>query len=255
MKTSPLDAFPLKQYGHNLTQVAREGVFAPVGGYEAAMARIFQILLRRGKDNNKYNPLLLDLDEGRRWRVVSEVVRRIAAGGAPAPLPIREVIALNYEALFAKDAASQRRRAMGESQRPSPNENEWELALADAASDEMFEQFVKKYFSGNLWPELEEWNPPNEVLSRLQELFLAVRQSEGQILLFVDHFHTLVGGDQQPYHIDASGLLKSVLARREIQLIAACTPAQYQQYIERDAAISRRMQEFDVRSDEELQVS
>ena len=219
------------------------------------MARIFQILLRREKDNHLYNPLLLDLDEGRRWRVVSEVVRRIAAGEAPGSCPIREVIALNYEALFAKDAAPHRRRVMVESQRPSPDDSEWELALADAASDEMFEQFVTKYFSGNLWSSLEEWNPPNEVLSRLQELFLAVRQSEGQILLFVDQFHWLVGGDQQPYHIDASGLLKPVLARREIQLIGACTPAQYQQYIERDAAISRRMQEFEVRSDEDLQVS
>ncbi len=250
-----MDAFPLKEYGHNLTQVARQGGFAPVGGYEASVARIFQILLRRGKDNHKYNPLLLDLDEGRRWRVVSEVVRRIAAGEAPDSLSIREVIALNFEALFAKDAAPQRRRAMGAPQRSSPDENEWERALADSASDEMFEQFVKKYFSGNLWPELEEWNSPNEILSRLQDLFLVVRQSEGQILLFVDPFHSLVGGDQQPYYTDASGLLKPVLARGEIQLIGACTPAQYQQYIERDAAISRRMQEFDVRSDEELQVS
>jgi hypothetical protein len=178
-----MDAFPLKEYGHNLTHVAREGVFAPVGGYEASVARIFQILLRRGKNNHLYNPLLLDLDEGRRWRVVIEVVRRIAAGEAPGSLPIREVIALNYEALFARDAAPHRRRTMVEAQRPSPDDSEWELALADTTSDEMFEQFVKKYFSGGLWPELEEWNAPNEVLSRLQELFLAVRQSEGQILL------------------------------------------------------------------------
>ncbi len=254
MKTAPMDAFPLKEYGHNLTHVARQGVFAPAVGYEASVARIFQILLRRGKDNHLYNPLPLDLDEGRRWRVVSEVVRRIAAGGTPGSFPIREVIALNYEALFARDAASLRSHSIVAPQRPSPDDSEWELALADAASDEMFEQFVTKYFSGGLWPELEEWNAPSEVLSRLQELFLAVRQSEGQILLFVDHFHWLVGGDQQRYHIDASGLLKPALARREIQLIGACTPAQYQQYIERDAAISRRVQEFDVRSDEELQV-
>jgi ATP-dependent Clp protease ATP-binding subunit ClpA len=253
LKTPPMDAFPLKHYGHNLTHVARQGVFSPLVGYEALVARIFQILLRRGKDNHLYNPLLLDLDEGRRWQVVIEVVRRIAAGEAPESFPIREVIALNYEALFAKDAAPHRRRTMEEAQRPSPDDSEWERALADAASEEMFEQFVTKYFSGGLWPELEEWNAPYEVLSRLQELFLAVRQSEGQILLFVDHVHWLVGGDQQRYQIDASGLLKAVLARREIQLIGACTPAEYQQYIERDAAISRRMQEFEVRSDEELQ--
>src|SRR5258708_14411421 len=138
-----MDAFPLKQYGHNLTHVARQGIFAPVVGYEASVARIFQILLRRGKDNHLYNPLLLDLDEGRRWRVVIEVVRRIAAGETPAPLPIREVIALNYEALFAKDAASLRSHSIVAPQRPSPDESEWELALAHSVSDEMFEQFVK----------------------------------------------------------------------------------------------------------------
>ncbi len=253
LKTSPMDSFPLEHYGHNLTHLARQGVFSPLVGYEASVARIFQILLQQEKIRNKYNPLLVDLDGMRRWRVVIEVVRRMVAGEAPDPLPTRQVIALNYEALFANFPAPLRSHSFVAPQWPLPDESEWELALADSGSEDMLEQLFTKYFPGGWWPSLEEWNAPNVALSRLQALFLAVRQSEGQILLFINHFHWLLGGEQQRYQIDASNLLKPMLARCEIQLIGACTPVQYRQYIERDAAISRRLQECYVRSDEELQ--
>ncbi len=248
-----MDPFPLEHYGYNLTHVARQGVFSPLVGYEVSLARIFQILLQQEKIKNKCNPLLMDLDGMRRWRVVIEVVRRMAAGEAPDPLPTRQVIALNYEALFANVPASLSSHAFVAPQQPLPDESEWEVALGDSGSEDMVDQLFTKYFPRGLWPSLEEWNAPNVVLSRLQELFLAVRQAGGRILLFINHFHWLLGGEQQRYAIDASGLLKPVLARREIQLIGACTPAQYRQYIERDAAISRRLQECYIRSDEELQ--
>lgn len=248
-----MDSFPLEHYGYNLTYLAQQGVFPPLVGYETSVARIIQILLQQEKIRNKCNPLLVDLDEMRRWRVIIEVVRRMAAGEAPEPLPIRQVIALNYEALFANFPASFRSHSLVTPRRPLPDESEWKMALADSGSEDMLEQLFTKYFRGRWWPSLEEWNAPNEVLSRLQELFLAVRQAEGQILLFVNHFHWLLGGEQQRYPVDASDLLKPVLARREIQLIGACTPAHYRQYIERDAAISRRLQECYVKSDEELQ--
>jgi len=249
-----MDSFPLEHYGHDLTHVARQGVFSPLVGYEASVARIFQILLQQEKIKNKCNPLLMDLDEMRRWRVVMEVVRRMAAGEAPEPFPTRQVIAQNYEALFANIPASLGSHAFVAPERPLPDESEWEAALADSGSEDMLNQLFTKYFPKGLWSPLEEWDAPNVVLARLQALFLAVRQSEGQILLFVNHFHWLLGGEQQRYPIDASGLLKPVLARREIQLIGACTPTQYRQYVERDAAISCRLQEWYLRSDEELQL-
>ncbi len=255
MKTSSMDSFPLEYYGHNLTHVARQGVFPPLIGYESSVARVFQILLRQEKSTNKYNPLLMDLDEMRQWRVVIEAVRRMATGEAPDPLSTREVIALNYETLFAKCADSERSRAFIAPEQPTFDESEWEAALAESGSGEMIDRLFMKYFSGGWWPALDEWHAPNEVLSRLQVLFLVVRQAEGRLLLFVNHFHWLLGGGPQHYFIDASRLLKPVLARREIQFIGACTPAQYRQYIEHDAAISRRLQEYDVRSDEELQLS
>ena len=249
-----MDSFPLERYGHNLTHGAQQGVFSPLVGYEVSVARIFQILLRQEKSRDKYNPLLMDLDGMRRWRVVMEVVRRMAAGEAPDPLPTKQIIALNYEALFANIPASLESHSSVAPEQPLLDESEWEAALADSGSEERLDQLFTKYFPRGLWSPLEEWNAPNVVLARLPAIFLAVRQAEGQILLFVNHFHWLLGGEQQRYSIDASGLLKPVLARREIQLIGACTPAQYRQYIERDGAISRRLQECYLRSDEELQL-
>ncbi len=95
------------------------------------------------------------------------------------------------------------------------------------------------------WPDLEEWVAPNMVLERLQSIFVAMCQADGQVLLFVDHIHRLLGGEDQRYPIlDAANLLKPALARDQIQLMGACTLAQYRQHIERDAAMQRRFQEI-----------
>ena len=90
-------SFPLEHYGHNLTELARRGTFSPLAGQEVVVSWIFQILRRK----NKCNPLLLDFDETRRWKIVAEAIRRMAIGDAPEPLPTWQVIALDYEALFA----------------------------------------------------------------------------------------------------------------------------------------------------------
>lgn len=247
-----MDSFSLQQYGYDLTNLARQRSFPPFIGYEAYVVRIFQILLQKDNMRKKCNPLLLDLDGMRRWRVVIEVIRRMAIGEAPDPLPTRQVIALNYEALFADFPDLLRNHTSVIPQRPVPNKSEWEEALDASGSQEKLEQLFAKYFRDGWWSSLEEWNAPNEILSRLQTLFLAVRQAKEPTLLFINHFHWFLREEKQRYSIDASTLLKPVLARREVQLIAACTPAQYQQYIEGDAAISRRLQECHLRSDEEL---
>jgi ATP-dependent Clp protease ATP-binding subunit ClpA len=110
------------------------------------------------------------------------------------------------------------------------------------------------WFAGEAWPSLEKWSaPPGVMRSRFRAFFLAVRQSEGEVMVFVNDFHRLVGGEWQRYPVDEAPLLKPLLARQEIQLIGACTPAQYQQWIFRDPAISCRMQICDVKPDEELQ--
>jgi ATP-dependent Clp protease ATP-binding subunit ClpA len=82
------------------------------------------------------------------------------------------------------------------------------------------------------------------VIERLQSLFIAMRQAGGMYILFVDHIHWLFGGRGGRYSIDAHNLLKPVLARRQVQLIGACSIEEYRLYIERDAAMQRRFQEI-----------
>lgn len=241
-------SFPLERYGYDLTHLAQQENISPLREYEEQVVRVFQILLRREKTNNKYNPLLLDLDGMNRWQVVMEIVRQIAIGEAPEPFPVQQIIALNYEALFADLPDSSVNYPSAASQHPLPTEREREAALA-SDSEEMLEQVFLKSFPKGLWPDLEEWNASDEVLFRLRTLFLAVHQAKGQVLLFVNHFHWLVGGGPWRHALDASALLKPTLARRELQLIGACTPDQYRQYVERDAAISRRLQEVYLVSD------
>ena len=244
MKSFPTDFFPLEYYGYNLTNGARQGLISPLRGYEAVIERIFQVLLRQTP--KRYNPLLLDLDESRQWQVINEVVRRMALGEAPDPLPTRQVIALNYETLLATDSLVN--HSFEKAQRSlwyDQQREETELSENDRL-DKMFQ-----------WPTLEDWSAPTVVLARLQALFLAVRQTHGQVLLCLPHFDRLLGREsgeeKQQHQIDAYSLLKPTLARREIQLMGTCAPAQYRQYIERNAAIACRLQEICLRSDEELQ--
>ncbi len=79
------------------------------------------------------------------------------------------------------------------------------------------------------------------VLPRFEAFFSAARQAEKQVLLLND-FHRLVGGEPVPYAINMMNLLIPALARRQIQLIGVSTLAPFRQYIERNAAIERRVQ-------------
>ena len=255
MENFSMSSAPLEYYGYNLTRLVQQGLFSPLPGYETCITKVFQTLLQKEKTTNKYNPLLLDTDGVSRWRIIIEIARRIEANEAPDLLSARQVFALNYEALFAKSIDSSHFNSNLYSTKPILplfDKGEWNESLGNAASEEMIESLLAKYFSSLLWPSLEKWRAPGGVLSRLQKIFLTIRQMEGKVLLFINHFHRLLGGELSRYPIDASSLLKPILARREIQFIGACMPDQYQQYIEQDAAISRRLQEFHIKSDNEF---
>src|SRR4051795_12150439 len=81
-----------------------------------------------------------------------------------------------------------------------------------------------------------------EFEERLKGVLEEVRQAEGDIILFIDEMHTLVGAGKAEGAMDAGNLLKPALARGELHCIGATTLDEYRKYIEKDAALERRFQ-------------
>lgn len=82
-----------------------------------------------------------------------------------------------------------------------------------------------------------------EFEERLKAVITEVTKSEGQIILFIDEIHTIVGAGAAEGSMDASNLLKPALSRGEIHVIGATTLDEYRKYIEKDAALERRFQQ------------
>jgi ATP-dependent Clp protease ATP-binding subunit ClpB len=82
-----------------------------------------------------------------------------------------------------------------------------------------------------------------EFEERLKAVLKEVQAAEGQIVLFIDEIHTVVGAGAQEGSMDASNLLKPLLARGELRCIGATTLNEYKKYIEKDKALERRFQQ------------
>jgi ATP-dependent Clp protease ATP-binding subunit ClpB len=83
-----------------------------------------------------------------------------------------------------------------------------------------------------------------EFEDRLKAVLKEIENAQGQIILFIDELHTLVGAGAAEGAIDASNMLKPALARGELRCVGATTLNEYKKYIEKDAALERRFQQI-----------
>lgn len=175
----------LKAYGHDLTELFKEGKLDPVIGRKEEVERLILILCRRRKNN----PVLMGEAGVGKTAIVEGLAQAIVKGEVPDHLAKKRLISLDLT-----------------------------LMIAGTKYRGQFEERIKAVM--------------DEV------------KKHGNILLFIDELHTIVGAGAAEGAIDASNILKPALARGEIQCIGATTLDEYRKHIEKDAALERRFQKI-----------
>lgn len=175
----------LRAYGHDLTELCKEGKMDPVIGRSEEVQRLILILCRRRKNN----PVLIGEAGVGKTAIVEGLAQAIVKNEVPDNLRKKRVIALDLT-----------------------------LMIAGTKYRGQFEERIKAVM--------------DEV------------KKHGNILLFIDEMHTIVGAGAAEGAIDASNILKPSLSRGEIQCIGATTLDEYRKHIEKDPALERRFQKI-----------
>lgn len=177
----------LRAYGHDLTEMCREGKMDPVIGRRDEVERLILILCRRRKNN----PVLIGEAGVGKTAIVEGLAQAIVRGDVPDNLRKKRLISLDLT-----------------------------LMIAGTKYRGQFEERIKA------------------VMDEIKK--------NGNILLFIDELHTIVGAGAAEGAIDASNILKPPLSRGEIQCIGATTLDEYRKHIEKDPALERRFQPITV---------
>ena len=175
----------LKAYGHDLTEMCREGKMDPVIGRKDEVERLILILCRRRKNN----PVLVGEAGVGKTAIVEGLAQAIVKGEVPDNLRKKKLITLDLA-----------------------------LMIAGTKYRGQFEERIKA------------------VMDEIKK--------NGNVLLFIDELHTIVGAGAAEGAIDASNILKPALSRGELQCIGATTIDEYRKHIEKDAALERRFQKI-----------
>lgn len=175
----------LKAYGHDLTDMCREGKMDPVVGRKEEVERLILILCRRRKNN----PVLVGEAGVGKTAIVEGLAQAIVRGEVPDILRKKRLITLDLP-----------------------------LMIAGTKYRGQFEERIKA------------------VMDEIKK--------NGNVLLFIDELHTIVGAGAAEGAIDASNILKPALSRGELQCIGATTIDEYRKHIEKDAALERRFQKI-----------
>lgn len=175
----------LKAYGHDLTEMCREGKMDPVIGRKEEIERLILILCRRRKNN----PVLVGEAGVGKTAIVEGLAQAIVKGNVPDTLRKKRLITLDLA-----------------------------LMIAGTKYRGQFEERIKA------------------VMDEIKK--------NGNVLLFIDELHTIVGAGAAEGAIDASNILKPALSRGELQCIGATTIDEYRKHIEKDAALERRFQKI-----------
>ncbi len=187
--TNGSDKMPaLKAYGHDLTEMCREGKMDPVIGRKEEVEKLILILCRRRKNN----PVLVGEAGVGKTAIVEGLAQAIVKGEVPDNLRKKRLITLDLP-----------------------------LMIAGTKYRGQFEERIKA------------------VMDEIKK--------NGNVLLFIDELHTIVGAGAAEGAIDASNILKPALSRGEIQCIGATTSDEYRKHIEKDAALERRFQKIFVK--------
>lgn len=175
----------LRAYGHDLTELCRDGKMDPVIGRREEVERLILILCRRRKNN----PVLIGEAGVGKTAIVEGLAHAIVRGDVPDNLRKKKLISLDLT-----------------------------LMIAGTKYRGQFEERIKA------------------VMDEIKK--------NGNVLLFIDEIHTIVGAGAAEGAIDASNILKPALSRGEIQCIGATTLDEYRKHIEKDPALERRFQKI-----------